>query len=355
MPRPSSIALFGALFATSCGDRSPPPLQLISPAELHHARVVAVSDAVLIVSLGPGPSNKNTRLLNPVTFAKFADVPGEPVWAGRTTWGETILRVPADASSPDLTSSQSLVRADGADRLVLTPPEATGWRFAFSECGDAWCSVTWTHDNGKQFVDLVSAVSLTKEGSYARDNPARSGVVDPFRPVAYHLDEALRLVAEDQKTGKTLWATAVDKPVGAPSFNVSEFQILVTGRGRYVLVVHDQTGAPKELNVYDAANGKKLAIDHAKFRSFTADAVEFAAVPKSDGLLITTYEHVGSGAILTMEGGGGHRGLASITEVSIPGLAVVAARPARKGAEWSGGKVVATPLASGKVLISASH
>lgn len=339
--RLANLTLTGALVA--CGSTSGPPMQLIAPEQLSDSIVLARSDAVLIASLSSVGTDEKVRLLAPDTYALLAEVAGDAVWAGRASWRETVVRVHGrDAGG------MVLARADGADTLVVMPPASSGWRLAFFECGSALCSITWRDEFDKQFVDVVDMKALTKVAAYQREVVAHAGVVDPNRDVVYHADNGLRLVAEDQRSGKLAWARPLDPPTAGRGFTFEDHEVKLSAQGRYVLSIHGWFRGVFQrpaLAVFDAVSGSPVAIDQTRFTALADGDAWIDPVPGTDDVLISSLA-IGAGESPDVA-------LTQLEQVALPSLETVRKHVIPKGDPLrlhSPGQVV--PLASGRVLLA---
>ena len=87
----SMLASVGLLLVvTACGDKGS-SMQIVAPPELADARVLLHSEAVVVTSLYTAISDDKVRLRAPSTYAMFAEVEGDPVWAGRVRWQDTLV------------------------------------------------------------------------------------------------------------------------------------------------------------------------------------------------------------------------------------------------------------------------
>lgn len=339
------VGLVALLF--SCGDKSRSTMEIITPTQLEDARVLERSEAVVVASLSAVLATTSVQLLDPSTYAEFAKVEGEPVWAGRASWRDTVLR----SRDPD-SSELTLTKPDSPDKLVVSPPDATGWRLAFKECGAALCSLTWRSEVGAQHVDVVDMKALAKVASYGRAVAAQLGATDPARDVVYHVDRGLRLVAEEQRSGRLLWSAPVDPPTKRKNMDMEELQILVTADGRYVLAIwgwfpYRREYLDPELALFDAATGTSVAVEQKRFDALTNVAVWISPVPGTANILITDL------AVRSAIGESRDVGLHGLEEVSLPALASVSRFSVPKDHWWAShapGQVV--PLASGRVLFA---
>ncbi len=321
-------------------------MQIVAPPELESVRVLERSETVAVVSSATAVDT--VRLLAPKTYALLAEAPGTPVWPGRATWQETVLR-----QAPWQLSSLTLVTADGGSSLSVPPPGPAGWQLTFLECGKDLCSFTWEDTASAQHVDVVRMKPLERLAGYSREVRARRGVVHPSRAVVYHADLGLRLVAEDQDTGAILWKAPLSPP-DSPAFDIGSLQVIVTGNGRYVLAIYggyDRFGflSPR-LEVFDAASGKPVDVDAKRFTTLADDtSVSFESVPGSDNLVIVGKRVLSGGESPTA-------GLHGIVEVEIPSLTGVSSYRPAAGDSWrihAPRQVI--PLASGRVLFAATR
>lgn len=309
--RLASLAFAGALVA--CGNSSAPSMQIIAPEQLSDAIVLERSDVVLVVSPSAVLATDKVRLLAPDTYAVLAEVTGDAVWAGRTSWQESVVRV----HDPEA-GGMVLARADNSDKLVVTPPADASWRFAFFECGSVLCSITWRDDANKQFVDVVDMKTLTKVASYAREVAAHAGVADPSRDIVYHADNGLRVVAEDQRTGKLVWTRPLDPPSTRREFKFEEHEIKLSARGRYVLSVYGWfRGAFQrpELAVFDASSGTPVPIDQGRFRKIVDGDAWIDPVPGTDDIMVSS--------LLIRAGESPDVGLTALEQLSLPSLTTI--------------------------------
>lgn len=338
--------VIGVAGLLACCDGGRATIHVIQPLELADAVEVARSDAVLAVSHSWTLQTNRVRLLAPESFAPLAKVEGKLVWVGRDSWQQTVVSV----EEPD-GLGLLLVRADNSDSLVVTPPAPTGWRPRLEECGASLCSFTWRDEGGNQFVDVVDMTSLTKQNSYPRLVPARPGVADPARDVIYHVDSGFRVVAEDQRTGGLLWTQPIDPPTRRRESDPAVPDILVSGRGRYVLAIQSDSYRDEylmpELSLMDAASGEPLPIDETRFAALTDDVCWIDVVPGTDDILITSM--LSKGASLGGSWESRDRRLLGLEQVSLPRLATMVKRPVTdRDPQSMPAQVV--PLASGRVL-----
>lgn len=337
-----------AVALASCGDMSKPTIEIVSPSQLEKSRVLVRSSSVIVASRYSAISDESVRLLSATTFEQLGTAVGEPVWAGRASWRDTILRTEDPGVSPLV-----LAKADGTNKLVVEPPATTGWTLSFRECGETFCSFTWADVAKNQRVDVVNMTSLERVGGYERPVPAWPGVVDPNDSVIYHADKGLRLVAEEQGTGILRWTAPLDMPTKRRQFDMNELRIKVTGRGRYVLAIygasHRDEFLDAELSVFEAATGKRVPADQARFAKLNDATMMLEAVPGTDNLLL-----VGLG----ITGGGETRdvGLYSLTEIAIPNLTTVGTfRVPKENWLHSHAPDQVLPLSSKRVLFAASR
>lgn len=338
--------VIGVAGLLACCEGGRPTIHVIQPLELADAVEVSRSDAVLAVSPSWTFQTNRVRLLAPDTFVRHADVDGRLVWVGRDSWQQTVVSV----EEPD-GLGLLLVRADKSDSLVLTPPAPSGWRPRLEECGASLCSFTWRDEGGSQFVDVVDMASLTKLNSYPRQVPATLGVADPARDVIYHVDSGYRVVAEDQRTGRLLWTQPVDPPTRRREGDPQVPDILVSGRGRYVLAIQSDSYRGEhlmpELSLVDAKSGERLLIDQTRFAALTDDVCWIDVVPGTDDIVITSMRS--EGASLGGSWENHDRRLLGLEQVSLPLLTTVAKRPVTERDPLSAPAQV-VPLASGRVL-----
>ena len=267
------------------------------------------------------------RLLEPDTYAQLIEIEGRPVWAGRTSWRDTVLRI----QDPDL-SELVLVRPDDTSKLVVTPPDQTGWSLGFHECGARLYSFTWRNEAEDQHVDVIDMPSLSKVTSHTRVVAAQPGIADPQRDIVFHADRGLRIVAEDQRTGEILWTTPLDPPTRRKKMQMDELTVTVTGNGRYVLAIWGHSSYHREylnpeLAVLDSATGRPEPVNQARFEALVDSVSWLDIVPGTDNLTITN---------LAVKAGGESRvvGLDGLVEVSLPALATVAKYAVPKDHWW---------------------
>lgn len=317
-------------------------MQIIAPDPLSDALLLERSDVVLMVSASAVLASNKVRLLAPDTYALLADVTGDAVWAGRASWQESVVRV----HDPEA-GGMVLARADNSDTLVVTPPVGEGWRFAFFECGSSLCSITWRDSANKQFVDVVDMKTLTRITSYAREVAAHAGVADPSRDVIYHADNGLRVVAEDQRTGKSVWAQPLD-PLSRGTFAFEEHEVKLSARGRYVLSVYgwiDDAFLLPKLAVFEADSGTPVAIDQQRFGKIADGSAWIDPVPGTDDILVTGLI-VGSGESPDVR-------MTHLEQVSLPSLKTVKKHIIPKDDRLrlhAPGQVI--PLATGRILLA---